>query len=277
MDVWIGTSGYSYPDWVGGFYPPGTPTTHMLPYYATHFPLVELNFTFYRLPTPSDLSKLARRVPASFQFTVKLHQSLSHEHDLTNAKPFRDAVEVLRQEGRLLALLCQYPQRFHHNAENLARLAALAEVFGDHTLAVEFRHNSWDRPEVAEWLNQHRLHLVSVDVPAIPALYPSGLVQSSRLIYVRFHSRRSSSWYESDKERYDYLYTDDELQTWLDALASRQGLADRALLLFNNCRRAQAAENAQRIKELLGRLGAEFTVVPPFASQDALPRQGLLF
>jgi uncharacterized protein YecE (DUF72 family) len=277
MDVWIGTSGYSYPDWVGGFYPPGTPASRMLPYYATHFPLVELNFTYYRLPTASDLRRLLQRVPAGFQFTVKLHQSLSHEQDLKNVKPFRDAIEVLRQEGRLLALLCQYPQRFHHNARNLARLAALAEAFGDYTLAVEFRHSSWNHPEVPAWLNQHGLHLVSVDVPAIPALYPSGLVQCSRLIYVRFHSRRSASWYESEKERYDYLYTDDELHTWLDALASRQGLADRALLLFNNCRRAQAAENAQRIRELLNRLGPQFTVVPPFASQNVQQRQGLLF
>lgn len=78
MKVWIGTSGYSYPDWVGSFYPPGTRPNRMLAHYAQHFPLVELNFTFYRPPTPEMLAKLADRAPAGFQFLVKLPQSISH-------------------------------------------------------------------------------------------------------------------------------------------------------------------------------------------------------
>jgi uncharacterized protein YecE (DUF72 family) len=276
MQLWLGTSGYSYPDWVGGFYPAGTSAERMFSYYVRHFPLVELNYTFYRPPTPANLVKLARRSPQGFQFIVKLHQALSHEHDLTGAADFRAAADALQQEGRLLGLLCQYPQQFHYNQQNLERLKALAEQFAGHDLAVEFRHRTWHRPEVIDWLQQRSLHLVSVDVPDISNLYPRGLVQSSRLIYIRLHSRRPDAWYGEDKSRYDYSFSDQELLEWLEALAQAEGKADRALMLFNNCFSAQAALNAQRVKELLGQLKTPLEIVaPPEWQEDS--RQGLLF
>jgi uncharacterized protein YecE (DUF72 family) len=278
MQVWVGTSGYAYGDWVGDFYPRQTPAGRMLPEYARHFPLVELNYTFYRLPTPEELVRLVRKAPEGFQFLVKLHQSLSHEHDLGQAGLFRAAVDAVRAEGKLLGLLCQYPQRFHDDPPNRQRLERLAAAFAGHTLAVEFRHVSWARPEVPAWLAGRGLHLVSVDAPHIPALYPSGLVQSSRLIYVRFHSRRAVSWYEGDKERYDYLYSDDELKEWLGVLAAGRDRADRALLLFNNCHRAQAAQNALRVQELLKELAREdFELVLPFAPPQDKQHQRNLF
>jgi uncharacterized protein YecE (DUF72 family) len=276
LEVWIGTSGYVYPDWVGGFYPPGTSSRRMLTHYAEHFPLVELNYTFYRPPTAQGLEALARRSPAGFQFIVKLHQSLTHDHDLTGAASFRDALEPLRQNGRLLGLLCQYPQRFHHDRRNRERLLALAGHFAGYPMAVEFRHRSWGEPEVPAWLGEHHLDLVSVDAPDLPNLYPTRLVQSSRLFYVRFHSRRGTSWYESDKERYNYLYNEEELRGWLDTLVARQAEADRAFLLFNNCRSSQAATNALQLRDLILRSPADFHLVTPFpfAEED---KQGLLF
>lgn len=275
LELWVGTSGYVYPDWVGPFYSPGATSGRMFAHYAKHFPLVELNVTFYRPPTPESLARIARRSPAGFQFVVKLHRSLSHEHDLAGAAAFRDAADVLRRDGRLLALLCQYPQSFHHSRDGLRRLDDLAGRFRDFPLAVEFRHRSWDRPEVPQWLGERGLHLVSVDAPGLPALYPSGLVQSTDLIYVRFHSRRGGTWYASDKERYDYLYSDGELTEWLDRLAARAGDAKRALLLFNNCRSGQAAQNALRIGDLV-RSRPGFQLVPPFRPADH-DEQGLLF
>ncbi len=280
MQVWVGTSGYVYPDWVGGFYPPGTSSRGMLSYYTRHFPLVELNYTFYRLPGPDDLAKLAARTPEGFQFIVKLHQSLSHEQDLSEAASFGAAVAPLQEQGRLLGLLAQLPQRFHYGPESLDHLGALADRFADHPLAVEFRHQSWARPEVVEWLARRGLHLVSVDVPGIPSLFPAGLVQSGRLIYVRFHSRRASAWHAGDKERYDYLYTEEELQSWVDALARRADRADQALVLFNNCHGSQAAINALQFRALLsarrGDLG-DLTLVEPPAPPEPDEKQGELF
>jgi uncharacterized protein YecE (DUF72 family) len=275
LEVWVGTSGYVYPEWVGRFYPPGASSRGMLAHYVQHFPLVELNFTFYRMPAARDLERLAQRTPDGFQFIVKLHRSLTHEDDLAGAGPFVEAVAPLRQAGRLLGLLCQYPQRFHDSSANRQRLEALAGRLTGLPLAVEFRHRSWDRPDLPAWLAGQGLHLVSVDVPAIPALFPTRLVQSSRLIYVRLHSRRAEAWYESGEDRYDYLYSDDELNEWLSALASHEGRADRALVLFNNCRRAQAAANAERVRQLLEQWGGPFRVVPPVARPGE--RQQLLF
>ncbi len=276
LDLWVGTSGYVYPEWVGGLYPPGTSSRAMLARYAEHFPLVELNFTFYRPPAARDLEGMVRRTPDGFQFIVKLHQSFSHDQDLSGAASFRAAVEPMRRAGRLLALLCQYPQRFHDGRPNRERLRALAGEFAGYPLAVEFRHRSWDRPEVPAWLQGLGLHLVSVDVPDLPSLYPSGLVQSGRWIYVRLHSRRASSWHESGEERYNYLYRDEELRGWVDALAARADRADRALVLFNNCRFGHAAQNALRVGDLVREASASLRLVPPFqsAGQD---RQGLLF
>jgi uncharacterized protein YecE (DUF72 family) len=275
MQLWLGTSGFSYPDWVGGFYPPGTASGRMFAHYVQHFPLVELNYTFYRMPAAKDLDRFGRQSPDGFQFIVKLHQSFSHELRDDGLGEFLAAIKPLVEQGKLLGLLAQFPQRFHDERANREALRRLADHFGKFELAVEFRHRSWGAPDVPGWLQGLGVHLVSVDVPAIPALYPTGLVQSGRLIYVRFHSRRASAWYAGEKDRYDYSYSDEELQDWLKQLASRVSEADRALLLFNNCRRSQAAANAERVRQLLIGLAPQLQVVPPLVSPTS--RQRALF
>jgi uncharacterized protein YecE (DUF72 family) len=276
MKVWIGTSGYSYADWVGPFYPPGLRPNQMLRYYTGHFPLVELNFTFYRLPTAAMLARLAEQTPAGFQFVAKLPKTLSHEEDPRDLGPFREAVAELSGRGRLLGLLCQLPQATHYERRHLAWLDRLGRELDGYRLAVEFRHRSWARPEVPEWLRQRGLDLVAVDVPDIAALYPRSLVQSGPRLYVRFHSRNAGNWYKSDKERYDYLYSDEALREWGDALAGAAGGAQEAVLFLNNCHGGQAVENARRLRELLAGRGPELEVVEPFVP-PAEPRQRTLF
>jgi len=266
MQIWIGTSGYSYADWIGPFYPPGTRPERMLASYARRFPLVELNFTFYRLPTRSQLVRLAEQTPAAFQFLVKLPQTISHDGSAQDLPAFRQSVDELRTRGRLLGLLGQFPQAFHQQPENRSRLDRLMSELGGYRLAVEFRHSSWFRPEVADWLAERNVDLVAVDAPDLPGLYPRGLVQSTPRIYVRFHSRNAGNWYQSDKQRYDYDYSDAELSEWITALAGVAGRAERALLLFNNCHRAQAVKNAQRMRELVARLAPQLEVVEPAAA-----------
>src|SRR5690349_6148552 len=107
--VWVGTCGYSYADWVGPFYPPGTRSPRMLPLYSLTFPL---------LPTAAALARLAEQTPDGFQFIVKLTRTLSHERDAESVGPFREAVEELQRRGRLLGLLAQFPQSFHFTAAN---------------------------------------------------------------------------------------------------------------------------------------------------------------
>jgi uncharacterized protein YecE (DUF72 family) len=276
MHVWIGTSGYSYPDWIGPFYPPGTRPERMLTYFTRCFPLVELNFTFYRLPPVGQLARLAEHAPAGFQFVVKLHRSLSHDEQPRDLAAFRAAVAELHERGRLAGLLCQLPQAIHDEPGHRAWLETLARAFTGCRLAVEFRHRSWFRPDVPDWLRAHDLDLVAVDVPDLPGLYPRGLVQASPRLYVRFHSRNAAAWYGSDKERYDYDYGDQALTEWIEALAPLAERNERVLLLFNNCHRGQAAENARRMRELLARLAPELHVVEPFAEPPG-PQQRSLF
>jgi uncharacterized protein YecE (DUF72 family) len=276
MQIWIGTSGYSYPDWVGSFYPAGTRPGRMLAHYCQSFPLVELNFTFYRLPTPVMLARLADQTPPGFQFLVKLPRPMSHDEDAHDLSAFRQAVEELRRGDRLLGLLCQLPQSSHHIPKHRAWVERLARAFAGYRLAVEFRHRSWFRPEIPGWLREHDVDLVAVDVPNLPGLYPRSLVQSSSRVYIRFHSRNAANWYRSDKERYDYDYADTALSEWIDALRRTADRTDQVLLLFNNCQRSQAAANAQRMRELLLRLEPQVEVVTPFVAPEPV-RQRLLF
>jgi len=264
MEVLVGTSGYSYPDWVGGFYPAGTRPDKMLSYYGRHFPLVELNFTFYRPPTPEMLDKIAARTPPGFQFLVKLPRTVSHERSPKDIDGFRRAVHGLRSRGQLSGLLCQLPQSVHDDRPSRTWVETVGRGLGDLHLAVEFRHRSWAGPETAAWLSELGLGLVAVDVPDLPGLYPRGWVRAGPSAYVRFHSRNKANWYLGDKERYDFHYDDAALNEWIDAAsaAAAAGTTERALFLFNNCFRSQAADNARRMMGLMaGRPGLH--VEPP--------------
>jgi len=265
MDVWIGTSGYSYPDWVGEFYPAGTRSGKMLAYYARFFPLVELNFTFYRPPTRDMLARLADHTPSDFPFLVKLPRSLSHEQKRDDLAGFRAAVQELQRRGQLMGLLCQMPQSTHFGRKSLDWLETLGAELAGLRLAVEFRHRSWWRDDLAGWMAAHHLDVVAVDVPDLPALFPRGWIQSSRRAYVRLHSRNANNWYGSDKQRYDYNYDDAALGEWVESVRAATNTTEEVLILFNNCFRGQAIANARRMRDLLGVSAPACHVVPPFA------------
>jgi uncharacterized protein YecE (DUF72 family) len=247
----------------------------MLAHYARHFPLVELNFTFYRPPTPEMLAKLADQVPAGFQFVVKVPRSISHEEKPAELPLFRRAVEELRRRGCLLGVLLQLPQSSHHSRRRLDWLGWLGAELRDCRLAVEFRHRSWARPDLPGWLAERRIDLVAVDAPALPQLYPSGLVQSAQRVYVRLHSRNAGNWYLSDRERYDYDYDDAALSGWVEEVLGAADRTQEALLLFNNCHHGRAAANARRMMSLFP--PARATVVAPFAPAAPAPVQRGLF
>ncbi len=275
MNLWIGTSGYSYADWVGGFYPAGTRPGRMLACYSRRFPIVELNFTFYRPPTAEMLGKIAAQTPDGFQFLVKLPQSISHERSPRDLDGFRRAVLELRRLGRLSGLLCQLPQSAHDDRPSRAWVETVGRALGDLSLAVEFRHRSWAGPETVAWMAELGLNIVAVDVPDLPGLYPRGWVQSGPVAYVRMHSRNKANWYRGDKERYDYDYDDSALREWLDAAtaAADVGTAERALFLFNNCHRSQAAVNAQRMQVLAA--GRPQLAVEPAPAEPASVQRSL--
>jgi uncharacterized protein YecE (DUF72 family) len=246
----------------------------MLSFYSSVFPLVELNFTYYRLPTPEMLARLAEQTPVGFQFLVKIPKTISHEESPDDIAAFRAAVMEMRTRDRLLGILCQLPQAAHQTKKRWHWLESLFDAFAGLGVAVEFRHRSWADPVVAERLGKAQVDLVSVDVPNLPDLYPRGLVLSTDRAYVRLHSRIAENWYRSDKDRYDYSFSQAELTEWITSLGLVESKVRQAFVLFNNCHHSQAAANAKQFQDLLRTLPRGVELAEPPAS---LPRQRTLF
>ena len=271
MDLRIGTAGYSYPDWVGPFYPAGTTAHDMLPFYARHFPAVEINSSFYRPPTVAQVAKMARRTPPGFGFTLKVPKTASHDRDPSDLPAFKLAADHLHSLGRLLGLLVQVPETFRNTAANRDWLTTIAGQLRPHRLAVEFRHKSWDARNLTDWLAHVGLDVVSVSVPDVPTLFPSGLRVANRRVYVRLHSQNAANWYAGGRTRYDYDYPDAVIREWADALreTAETGRADAALVFFNNCVGTQAIGNARRLAAVLRESAPAVRVIDP----PAPPRQ----
>jgi uncharacterized protein YecE (DUF72 family) len=257
--VLVGTSGYSYTDWVGPVYPPGTRPEEYLELYARRFGFVELNFSFYRQPEAPMVEKLRARVPEGFLFSAKAHRSLTHEPaaDVTEAaRAFREGMAPLRETGQLAAVLLQFPYSFHYADESRLRLDRVCRALEGFPLAVEFRNRDWDRERVVSELSRRGVSRASVDLPALPGLPPPTLEPTAPLAYLRFHGRNAATWWTGDNvSRYDYRYTAAELEEWARrALGAIQGLS-LMIVAFNNHYRGQAVDNAAEFRDLLARGG----------------------
>ena len=176
----IGTSGFAYPAWRGAYYPPGLPDREMLAHYATDFSTVEINSTFYRLPSERILADWAGRVPASFRFALKLSQKLTHVQRLRDCEPllerFLGALSPLTSRQQLGPILVQLPPTFRADAARLDAFFHLAPpIF---RLALEVRHPSWYSEEVYQVLRRHRvaLCLAEDDEAATPAVVTADFV-----------------------------------------------------------------------------------------------------
>lgn len=251
----IGTSGYSYEDWVGPFYPPGTPKRDFLGLYASEFPFVELNFSYYSQPTPGTLARMVRSTPEGFLFSIKAHKSLTHQinNDLPAAVTrFKNGIEPLVEARRLAAVLLQFPYGFHYTREARIHLQRLCDALAGLPLAVEFRNDEWQRESVYKGLSRWDAACVNVDEPALPHLPPPTEQVTSSLGYVRFHGRNRENWWKGDNvSRYDYLYNGQELAAWLPMLERMLARVQLLMVAFNNHSRGQAIQNARELHALL--------------------------
>ncbi|HPD15858.1 MAG TPA: DUF72 domain-containing protein [Planctomycetota bacterium] len=252
----VGTSGYQYSDWKGPFYPDSVPRGGELEYYAEHFNTVELNFTYYRMPSFRTIEAMVKKTPPGFTFWVKANEATTHQQDRSVAAAFNEAMAPAREAGRLAGVLCQFPYSFRNTERHRAYLAALAEDFPHDPLVVEFRNAQWANQAVFSFLRAHRLGFCCVDEPALPGLMPRIAVATAPTAYVRFHSRDASKWYEGGgKERYNYRYRRDELEEWLPKIQQLDAEAENVYIFFNNCHAGHAAVNAEEFKKLLADLG----------------------
>ena len=276
VPVFLGTAGYSWPDWVGPFYPPGTPASKMLTYYASQFPFVEINSTFYRPPSPGQMAKFAARTPPGFQFSLKVPRTASHERSVHDLAACRQAAKDLTARSALVGFVLQFPESFHDTPKNRDWVSRIGDGLRPHTTWVEFRHNSWVRPRLGDWLRQRGMELIAVDAPDLPQLFPRGILdmRASR-VYVRLHSRQAAKWTGHGTARYAYDFSDLELREWLNTLRPLACHLTDVHLSFNNCHGGQAVANARRIADLISAESPTFTVVEPPPRTE--PIQGTLF
>jgi len=256
----IGTAGWSYKDWEGVVYPqkPGK-SFDPLEYLARFFNTIEINSSFYRPPAASTTKAWAKRVAANkeFAFTAKLNRIFTHERGKATAKDekeFREGMDVLAKAGKLGAVLLQFPWSFKNTPDDRIYLGRLLEQFSDYPLVVEVRHTSWNNPEVYEWIEERGVGICNIDQPVFSKSIRPQALTTSPVGYVRLHGRNYKDWFREKAprdERYNYLYSIDELDPWLTRIQEVSKQTRETYVITNNHFRGQAVVNAVEIKAAL--------------------------
>ncbi len=253
--VYFGTSGFSYDDWVGNFYPAGMPKREWLVYYAHEFSACELNSTFYVLPRPASLETIAKKTGEGFLFSIKANQKMTHQRE-DNApifKAFCQVIEPIITAGKLGCILAQFPYSFRFNRRNWDYLGLLRERLGELPVVIEFRNAQWLRSEVFDWLRHRELGFCCVDEPPLANLLPPIAEATSKISYIRFHGRNSAKWWQHEQayERYDYSYTPQELSEWLPKIRKLDSITERTFVFANNHWRGQAVGTIRQLRVML--------------------------
>ncbi len=261
-DILIGTSGYDYPEWKGVFYPEDLPRKDFLSYYATQFNTVELNNTFYNMPTAERMQNFYDRSGGNLFFSVKANRLLTHDIDRnwqTVAEDFKNAVQPLNDKGLLSAVLFQLPQSFHYTKENRFYLSSLLQNFEGFPCAIEFRHREWIKESVFEGLDKRGTGIVFCDMPQLKNL-PDGQTFATpftgNTAYIRLHGRNADAWYAKDdspngSSRYDYEYSESELKEFVPVIKAAIVEGKRPQVFFNNHPKGNGSKNAKAMMEMM--------------------------
>jgi uncharacterized protein YecE (DUF72 family) len=319
----IGTCSWADESLTKYFYPPGVKgAEERVRYYTDRFDTVEANSTYYRLPDEHMVRNWAERTPEGFVMHVKAFGVMTRHPvkveqlppDLREAAPlddrgrvdrpprefraeifrrFHDALEPLRGTGKLGGILMQLPPYIVFKPSALEYLEWAREQLQGDEMFVEFRHASWldeeSRKETLAFLERNHMTYVIVDAPRMEArnVAPTVVATTSPTAYIRFHGRNASTWNKrtgSAAERFDHLYSEEELGEWIEPLAELAGQAEAVYAMFNNNGRstmpglptlenpaeegatiAQAPVNAQMLRGLLERQGLPVTPAPAAA------------
>jgi len=253
--ILIATSGYAYKDWKGKFYPEDIKERDMLGFYGKVFPFTEVNSSYYSMPNGYMFYHMMKKTPKDFIFVVKAFGGMTHRGDLSDAstQKFKEALKPLVDEKRLGCVLLQFPYGFHNNGKNRDYLKKFRDKMEDMPLAVEFRTVDWLTPDTIKLLRENKMAFVCVDEPPIKGLLPPVAVATGPIGYIRFHGRNSRKWYahENSYERYDYLYSEQELSEWVPRIRELSGKTELVFIAMNNHFNAQAVLNAQQLLSLL--------------------------
>jgi uncharacterized protein YecE (DUF72 family) len=242
--VYIGTSGWSYKSWEKSFYPEALPGTRHFQFYATQFPTVEINFTFYRLPLPSAVEGWRDKAPPGFVYALKGSRFITHMKKLANLggglDKFFDRIEPLKR--RIGAILWQLPPVLHKDAPRLDDF--LSQLPRSYHHAVEFRHPSWLEEDIFHLLHRHRAAHVSVSSLGMPM----NLEVTSDLVYIRFHGLEGGAAHD---------YTRQELEPWARHIRRQAAAGKTVYAYFNNDANFRAPGNARLLMQMTGAVRVE--------------------
>ena len=269
----VGPAGWSYPDWSGYVYPVRHPKGfHEAAYLAEFFDTIEINTSFYQPLRPDHAAQWIDRVLANprFLFTAKLWQRFTHD-SIPGATPaderaVRGGFDVLRAADKLGAVLLQFPFSFHRTKETVSYLAALLKRFAGYPLVVEVRHASWDTPETLALLQEHNAGFCNIDQPVIGRSLTPSAQATSPIGYIRLHGRRYDTWFSDDRaipahERYNYLYTSEELAPWIIRVRNVAERSRDTFVVTNNHFQGKSVVNALQLISILK--GAKVKVPEP--------------
>jgi uncharacterized protein YecE (DUF72 family) len=252
--ILVGTSGYSFNDWVGTFYTEGIRKGDMLSFYVKHFPVVEVNSTYYRIPHPAVLHQMEKKTPPGFEFIIKANKSMTHglDADRETYAQFMEILEPMREAGKFSGVLAQFPWGFKNTPSARSHLETLRDSLPDIPLFAEFRHDGWIKDEVFALLERLSIGYCCVDEPRLKGLVPPVAKATTDIAYVRLHGRNARNWWgRGGGDRYDYLYSREELKDWVEKIHALAAKAKKTYVFFNNCHAGQAASNAKLMQELL--------------------------
>jgi len=259
----IGTSGYSYKDWEGEFYPVGINSNQYLQYYNKFFNTVEINSTYYSLPSPFLFLNMKKKVNSDFLFSVKAYHQITHERNADDSiyESFLKALDPIIESNNLGVILFQFPYSFNFNKNNFDYLKKIKEKFKDIKITYEFRNINWLNDKVIKLLTELDIGFCNVDEPKFAKLLPQTNILTSDIFYLRFHGRNYAKWWSSDEafERYDYMYKQEELEEWIPKIKEASLKAKKMLIYFNNHYKAKSVKSANLLINLLS-LTKEMTV-----------------
>jgi uncharacterized protein YecE (DUF72 family) len=258
-NILVGPAGWSYADWEGIVYPRHKPRGfHEASYLAQYFHTIEINTSFYNPLRPEVAAGWVEKVQgnSSFQFTAKLWKRFTHERNASfqDEKACKKGMEPLAAAGRLGALLLQFPWSFKYTRENREYMSGLFLQFMEYPLVVEVRHSSWNQPEIFDWLRGQGVGFCNIDQPVIGrSLAPSEHV-TTPVGYVRLHGRNYEHWFTSNEhpeDRYNYLYSIEELQPWAERVANIARSAEVVFVITNNHYQGKGVANALQLISIL--------------------------
>lgn len=246
--VLLGTSGWSYKEWIGPFY--AKTDKSMLRAYTRVFNTVEIDSTFYRYPSKGTVMGWTRYSPEGFVYTAKLPRLITHEKKLSlsegieqDMQRFIELMEPLSLGGKLGCILIQLPPKFNYKPKELEDFF---RILPSHVrFAVEFRDRSWIRPETWTLLEKYRVAYTIVDEP----LLPPEMHLTTNIAYFRWHGRGTRPWY-------DYQYSPQELEPWTPKVREAAVKVEKVYGYFNNHFHGYAVENCLQVMEMLGAIEA---------------------